>query len=121
MTITRTLIRPHGRHGRSFVRLSGRVSENGHAVSGVRVEVLAGPRASALHRLTYATSFGRGRYAVVAPLRGNRVFKSQISAPLRTGPLARCETFRLRPDAICSSLTLAPFTAQSRSISLARG
>ena len=118
LTLTHKLIRPHGRRGRTFIRLSGRVTENGRGVPGVRLEVFGGPRASSIARLTYVTSFERGRFAVVAPLRGNRVFKARISAPLRTGPLSRCEPFRLEPDAICSSLTLAPFTAQSPSVTL---
>ena len=118
LTIKRKLIQPNGPRGHKFVRVSGTVSEYGRGVSGVRVEVLAGSRASSLKRLTYATSFERGRYVVVAPLKGNRLFRSRIAAPLRAGPLARCETFALQPDAICSSLTLAPFTAQSQSVSL---
>jgi hypothetical protein len=119
LTLARKLIRPHGRRGRTFIRLSGRVTENGRGVSGVRVEVLGGTRPSSIARLTYATSFEQGRFAVVAPLKGNRFFRARVSAPLRTGPLSRCETFGLQPDAICSSLTLAPFTAQSPSVRLA--
>jgi hypothetical protein len=118
LSLARKLIRPHGRRGRTFIRLSGNVTTNGRGVSGVRVEVLAGPRASALTRLTYATSFERGKYAVVAPLGGNRLFRARISAPLRAGPLSRCDIFKLQPEAICSSLTLAPFTAQSRSVTV---
>jgi hypothetical protein len=120
LTLTAKPIRPHGRRGRTFVRVSGAVTENGFGVSGVRVEVLAGPRAPTLTRLAYATSFARGRFAVVAPLRAKTVFRARISAPLRAGPLSRCETFSIQPDAICSSLTLAPFTAQSRSRTVTR-
>ena len=82
----------------------------------MRVQVLGGPRATSLTRLTYATSFGGGKYEVVAPLNGNAVFQTKISAPLRAGPLARCDSFKLQPDAVCSSLTLAPFTAQSPTV-----
>jgi hypothetical protein len=121
LSLARKLIRPHGRRGRTFIRLSGKVTANGRGVSGVRVEVLAGPRASELRRLTYATSFEHGKYAVVAPLGGNRLFRARISAPLRAGPLSRCDGFKLQPEAICSSLTLAPFTAQSRSVTVAPG
>ncbi len=116
LTLARKLIRPHGRHGRTFIRLSGAVTAGGRGVSGVRVQVLGGPRAASLTRLTYATSFGGGKYEVVAPLKGNKVFRSTISAPLRDGPLARCDSFKFQPDAICSSLTLAPFTAQSPAV-----
>jgi hypothetical protein len=118
LTLGRKLIRPHGRHGRTFIRLSGTVAANGRGVSGVRVQVFAGPRTGALKRLTYATSFERGRFELVAPLRANKVFRATISAPLRAGPLSRCESFALQPDAICSSLTLAPFTAQSATVRL---
>jgi hypothetical protein len=120
LTLSYKLIRPHGRRGRTFVRLSGRITENGRGVSGVRVEVLGGAQVSSLQRLTYATSFEQGKFAVVAPLKRRRVFKARISAPLRAGALARCVTFGLEPDAICSSLTLAPFTAQSPSVTLPR-
>jgi hypothetical protein len=116
LTLARKLIRPHGRHGRTFIRLSGTVTAGGRGVSGVRVQVLGGPRAGSLTRLTYATSFGGGKYEVVAPLAGNKVFRATISAPLRDGSLARCDSFKLQPDAICSSLTLAPFTAQSPAV-----
>ena len=118
LTIAATLIRPHGRRGRAFIRLSGNVTTGVRGVSGVRVEVLAGRNAAALRRLTYATSFERGRYEVVAPLSGNTLFRARISAPLRAGPLSRCDRFKLQPDAVCSSLTLAPFTAQSRTLHL---
>ncbi|MBA3717893.1 MAG: hypothetical protein H0W87_06675 [Actinobacteria bacterium] len=120
LTLARKLIRPNGSHGRTFIRLSGAVTEQGRGVTGVRAEVLGGQRASALRRLTYATSFEGGQFAVVAPLRSNTVFKARISAPLRAGPLSRCELFKLQPDAICSSLTLAPFTAESPSVTLPR-
>ena len=116
LTIARKVIRPHGRRGRAFIRLSGTVKTNGRGVAGVRVQVLGGPRATSLTRLTYATSFGGGKYEVVAPLNGNAVFQTKISAPLRAGPLARCDSFELQPDAVCSSLTLAPFTAQSPTV-----
>jgi hypothetical protein len=116
LTLTRKLIRPKGRRGRTFIRLSGALTANGRGVSGVRVEVLGGPQATALTRLTYATSFERGKYALVAPLRGNRVFRARVAAPLRAGPLSRCDSFKLQPDAICSRLTLAPFTAQSPTV-----
>jgi hypothetical protein len=116
LTIARKVIRPHGRGGRAFIRLSGTVKTAGRGVPGVRVQVLGGPRATSLTRLTYATSFGGGKYEVVAPLGANRVFRAKISAPLRAGPLARCDTFKLQRDAICSSLTLAPFTAQSATV-----
>ena len=118
LTLTRKVIRPKRSRGRRFIRLSGAVTANGRGVPGVRVEVLAGQRSAALRRLTYATSFERGRFAAVAPLRGNTVFRARISAPLRAGPLSRCDSFKLQPDAICSSLTLAPFTAQSRSLTV---
>ncbi len=118
LTLGRKLIRPHGRHGRTFIRLSGTVTAGARGVSGVRVQVFAGRRAGALTRLTYATSFERGRFEVVAPLRANKVFRATISAPLRAGPLSRCESFALQPDAVCSSLTLAPFTAQSATVRL---
>jgi hypothetical protein len=118
LTIAAMLIRPHGRRGRTFIRVSGNVTTGVRGVSGVRVEVLAGRNAAALRRLTYATSFERGRYEVVAPLSGNTLFRARISAPLRAGPLSRCERFKLQPDAVCSSLTLAPFTAQSRTLRL---
>jgi hypothetical protein len=116
LTIARKVIRPHGRRGRAFIRLYGTVKAAARGVPGVRVQMLAGPRASSLTRLTYATSFGGGKYEVVAPLNGNSVFRAKISAPLRGGPLARCDSFKLQPDAICSSLTLAPFTAQSPTV-----
>ncbi len=111
LTLARKLIRP-GR-GRTFVKVSGAVSENRRAVRGVRVEVLAGPNASSLDRLAYATSFTGGRFAVVAPLRTKTVFRARVSVPLREGPLSQCASFALHPDAICTRLTLAPFTAQS--------
>jgi hypothetical protein len=118
LTLAHKVIRPHGSRGRAFIRLSGAVKAYSRGVSGVRVEVLAGPDEASLRRLTYATSFERGRYEVVAPLSGNRVFRARISAPLRAGPLSRCEAFKLQADAICSSLTLAPFSAQSRTVRL---
>lgn len=118
LTLARKLIRPYGIHGRKFVRLSGTVTAGARGVSGVRVQVFAGPRAGALKRLTYATSFERGRFELVAPLKSNRVFRATVSAPLRAGPLSRCVRFALQPDAVCSSLTLAPFTAQSATVSL---
>jgi len=118
LTLARKLIRPYGSHGRKFVRLSGTVTAGARGVSGLRVQVFAGPRAGALKRLTYATSFERGRFELVAPLKANRVFRATISAPLRAGPLSRCERFALQPDAVCSSLTLAPFTAQSAMVRL---
>ena len=118
LTLAHKVIRPHGSRGRTFIRLSGAVKAYSRGVSGVRVELLAGPDPASLRRLTYATSFERGRYEVVAPLSGNKVFRARISAPLRAGPLSRCEPFELQPDAICSSLTLAPFTAQSRTVRL---
>ena len=92
------------------------MTTHGRGVSGVRVEVLGGASGAAMRRLTYATSFERGKYELVAPLGGNKVFRARISAPLRDGPLSRCDSFKLQPDAICSSLTLAPFTAQSPSL-----
>ena len=116
LTIARKVIRPHGLRGPAFIRLFGTVKTNGRGVPGVRVQVLGGPRASSLTRLTYATSFGGGKYEVVAPLNGNAVFRAKIAAPLRAGPLARCDSFKLQPDAVCSSLTLAPFTAQSPAV-----
>ena len=118
LTIAAKLIRPHGARGRTFVRISGAVTTGVRGVSGVRVEVLAGSNAAALRRLTYATSFERGRYEVVAPLKSNAVFRAQVSAPLRAGPLSRCDSFERQPDAVCSSLTLAPFSAQSRTLRL---
>jgi hypothetical protein len=118
LTLARKLIRPYGSHGRKFVRLSGTVTAGARGVSGLRVQVFAGPRAGALKRLTYATSFERGRFELVAPLKANRVFRATISAPLRAGPLSRCESFALQPHAVCSSLTLAPFTAQSAMVRL---
>jgi hypothetical protein len=116
LTLARKVIRPHGRRGRAFIRLSGTVATNGRGVTGVRVQLFAGPKASVLTHLTYATSFGSGKFEVVAPLKANKVFRASISAPLREGSLSRCESFRLQPDAVCSSLTLAPFTAQSPTI-----
>lgn len=116
LTLARKLIRPNGRRGRTFIRLSGTVAANGRGVPGVRVQVFAGRKRGVLTRLTYATSFERGRFEVVAPLKGNKVFRATISAPLRAGPLSRCESFPLQRDAICSSLTLAPFTAQSATV-----
>jgi hypothetical protein len=111
LTLGRKLIRPDRR--RTFVKVSGAVTENGRAVSGVRVEILAGPSASSLDRLAYATSFTGGRFAVVAPLRGKRVFRARTAVPLREGPLAQCLPFPLQPDAICTRVTLAPFSALS--------
>jgi hypothetical protein len=116
LTIARKLIRPHGHRGRTFIRISGAVKTNERGVSGVRVQILAGPVAASLTRLTYATSFGGGKYEVVAPLKANRVFRARIVAPLRAGPLSRCDRFKLQPDAVCSSLTLAPFTVQSPTV-----
>jgi hypothetical protein len=116
LTIARGLIRPHGHRGRTFVRISGTVKTNGRGVTGVRVQVLAGPQRGSLTRLTYATSFGGGKYEVVAPLKDNRVFQAQITAPLRDGPLSRCDSFKLQPDAVCSSLTLAPFATRSPTV-----
>jgi hypothetical protein len=111
LSLARKLIRP-GR-GRTFVKVSGAVRENGRAVRGVRVEVLAGPNASSLGRLAYATSFTGGRFAVVAPLRHKTVFRARVAVPLREGPLSQCAPFALRSDAICTRLTLAPFSALS--------
>lgn len=116
LTLARKLIHPHGRFGRSFVQLSGTVATNGRGVPGVRVQLLAGPKPGRLTRLTYATSFSGGKFEVVAPLKGRKAFRATISAPLREGPLSRCEAFALQPDAVCSSLTLAPFTAQSKTV-----
>jgi hypothetical protein len=116
LTLARKLIRPKGRYGRTFIRLFGTVATNGRGVPGVRVQVLAGAKATVLTHLTYATSFGGGKFEVVAPLKGNKVFRARISAPLREGALSRCERFDLQPDAVCSSLTLAPFTAQSPTV-----
>ena len=121
LTLTRKVIRPNGRRGRAFIRLSGALTANGRGVSGVRVQVFAGPQAEALTRLTYATSFERGKYELVAPLRGNRVFRARVVALLRAGPLSRCDSFKLQPDAVCSSLMLAPFTAQSPTVQLGGG
>jgi len=114
------VLRPRGPYGRRFIHLSGRVTENGHGVAGVRVEVLYGPRVSSMSRLTYATSFDGGKYAVVAPIARKTVFRAKISAPLRVGPISRCETFSLEPAAICSSLTLAPFSAQTAAFTVDR-
>jgi hypothetical protein len=116
LTIARKVLRPHGRHGRAFIKISGAVTAHGRGVAGVRVEVLGGPSGATLRRLTYATSFERGKYELVAPLGGNKVFQARISAPLRAGPLSRCDSFKLQPDAICSSLTLAPFKSQSPAV-----
>jgi hypothetical protein len=120
LTLTHKVLRPHGPYGRRFIRLSGRVTENGHGVAGVRVEVLYGPRVSSMSRLTYATSFEGGNYAVVAPIARKTVYRAKISSPLRAGPLARCEVFSLEPAAICSSLTFAPFTAQTAAFTVDR-
>jgi hypothetical protein len=116
LTLARKVIRPNGRRGRAFIRLSGAVTAYARGVSGVRVELLGGPRAGSLTHLTYATSFARGKYALVAPLRGNRVFRARVVAPLRAGPLSRCDSFKLQLDAVCSGLTLAPFAAQSPTV-----
>ena len=118
LTLRARVIRPHGQRGRAFVRLSGAVRTNGRGASGLRVALLGGTRPGELKRLTYATSFERGAYELVAPLKGNSIFRAQISAPLRAGPLSRCETIISQPDAICSNLTFAPFTAQSASVRL---
>jgi hypothetical protein len=120
LTLTHKVLRPRGPYGRRFIHLSGRVTENGHGVAGVRVEVLYGPRVSSMSRLTYATSFDSGKYAVVAPIARKTVFRAKISAPLRVGPISRCETFSLEPAAICSSLTLAPFSAQTAAFTVDR-
>jgi hypothetical protein len=119
LTLGRKLIRPRPR--RTFVKVSGAVSENGRGVRGVRVEVLAGPNVASLDRLAYATSFRGGRYAVVAPLRAKTFFRARVSAPLREGPLSQCTSFALQPDAICTRLTLAPFTAQSPTLTAGPG
>lgn len=118
LTLKRKLIRPHRGRGRTFVRLSGVLTENGRPVSGVRVEILSGPRASSLEHLVFATTFGRGKFTVVAPLRRRKVFKALVSVPIRTGRIAHCDVFSLRADAVCSSLTLAPFSAASRSFTV---
>jgi hypothetical protein len=111
LTLARKLI--HAPRQRTFVKVSGALTENGRAVRGVRVEVLAGPSVSALGRLAYATSFTGGKFAVVAPLRAKTVFRARVAAPLREGPLSQCLPFALRPDALCTRLTLAPFSTQS--------
>lgn len=111
LTLTRKLI--HASRGRTFVKVSGSLSENARAVRGVRVEVLAGPSVSTLVRLAYATSFTAGKFAVVAPLRGKTIFRARVTVPLREGSLSQCLPFALRPNAICTRLTLAPFSAQS--------
>lgn len=116
LTIARKVLRPHGSHGRAFIKITGAVTAHGRGVSGVRVEVLGGPSGAEMRRLTYATSFERGKYALVAPLAGNKIFRARLSAPLRAGPLSRCDSFKLQPDAVCSSLTLAPFTAHSPAV-----
>ncbi|HEX9415300.1 MAG TPA: hypothetical protein VF895_01170 [Gaiellaceae bacterium] len=111
LTLARKLI--HASRHRTFVKVSGSLSEYGRAVRGVRVEVLSGPSVSTLGRLAYATSFTGGKFAVVAPLRAKTVFRARVAVPLREGPLSQCLPFSLRPDAICTRLTLAPFSAQS--------
>lgn len=116
LTLGRKLIRP-GR-GRTFVKVSGAVSENGRAVSGVRVEILAGVNASSLDRLAYATSYTGGKFAVVAALRGKRVFRARAAVPLREGSLAQCLPFALQPNAVCTRLTLAPFSALSPTLTV---
>src|SRR5215208_947052 len=114
LTLARKLIR--ARSGRTFVRLAGSVTADGRGVSGVRVEILAGPRASQFQRLAYSTSYTGGKFSVVAALRGKTYFRARVAAPLRQGPLSQCAVFPLRLDAVCTSLTLAPLGAQSRTI-----
>jgi hypothetical protein len=120
LTLAPKVLQPHGARGRTFVRLSGRVTENGRPVSGARVEVLAGPSTSALDHLAFTTSFTGGKFAIVAPLRRTTVFKARVSVPLRRGALSLCTSVALEPDAVCSSVALAPFVVQSRTRSVVR-
>jgi hypothetical protein len=116
LTLARKLIR--GSRHRSFVRLTGTVTENGRGARGIRVAVLAGPRASSLRRLAYATSYVGGRFALVAPLRGKTFFRAQVAAPLREAPLSQCAPLSLHPDAVCTSAAYAPFRAETATSSL---
>lgn len=114
LTLARTLIRPRGK--RTFVRLSGTLTEHAHPVRGVRVEVLAGGRASALGRLAYTTSYVGGKFSIVTPLRKRTFFRARAAVPFRQGPLSECRPFTLLPEAVCTSLTYAPSRAQSPTV-----
>jgi len=114
LTVTAKPIRSPA--GRSFVRVAGKLAENGHPVAGVRVQILAGARASVFQRLAYATSYVGGTFSVVAPLRQKTFFQARATTGVREGPVAQCRSSELRPDAVCTSLTYAPLSVQSRRI-----